>query len=85
MGKASISLRGLGPSNPNLENPLLRQAYINLLKASWILTDIISVHPSLSHDELQVRIEVMQLTEVRVLNAPVPLFNIIHSFMELYL
>jgi hypothetical protein len=41
------------------------QAYINLMKASWILADVIAVHPQLSYIESSVRYDVMHLTEVR--------------------
>lgn len=43
-----------------------QQAYINLNKASWILTDVINVHPHLSHVESRVRFEAMHLVEVGI-------------------
>jgi hypothetical protein len=41
-----------------------RQAYVNLNKASWILTDVIDFHPQRSYVESPVRYDVMNLTEV---------------------
>lgn len=40
------------------------EGYLNLLKASWILTDVIVVHPQFSLIESSVQYEVMQLTQV---------------------
>jgi len=42
------------------------QAYVNLLKASWILTDLIAVHPQFPKTNIQVvGYDVKQLTEAR--------------------
>jgi hypothetical protein len=48
-----------------IKDTLPHQAYVNLIKASWILVDIIAVHPQLSYIETSVRFDVMRLTEVR--------------------
>lgn len=39
-------------------------AYANLLKASWILTDVIVVHPHMIYIEASVQCDVLRLTEV---------------------
>jgi len=41
-----------------------QEGYVNLLKASWILTDIIVVHPQFGYIEASTQYEIMQLTEV---------------------
>lgn len=41
------------------------EAYLNLLKASWILREVIVVHPQFSVMESSVQYEVMELIQVR--------------------
>lgn len=43
-----------------------RQGYLNLVKASWILVDIVMRHPQLSFLDSIVHLEVRLLTEVRI-------------------
>ncbi|KAI5807719.1 ankyrin repeat-containing domain protein [Peziza echinospora] len=57
--KASISLRAVTCS----AHVVPEEPYVDLLKASWILTDMISIHPQLSHIEIPVRMDMMGLTE----------------------
>ena len=45
-------------------------AYVNLLKASWILTDVITVHPQIVFIEDMVRCDVLLLTEVSLFFFP---------------
>lgn len=40
------------------------EGYGNLLKASWILTDVIAVHPQFGLIEASIQYEVMELTQV---------------------
>lgn len=42
------------------------KGYLDLLKASWILTDVIAVHPQFAYIESGVQYEVMRLTEVSI-------------------
>ena len=50
------------------EGQVSHEGYLNLLKASWILTDVITVHPQFGYIEASIQYEVMQLTEVSCRN-----------------
>jgi hypothetical protein len=48
----------------NKTNKQTKRGYIYLVKASWILVDIIVRHPQLNYLDSNVRILMMQLAEV---------------------
>jgi len=50
------------------------QVDVNLLKASWILTDLIAVHPQFPQTNIQtVGYDIKQLTEARSNDKPQPI------------
>lgn len=51
-------------SSPN--QTISRQGYTDLIKAAWILVDIIGRHPQLDFLDSDIRYEVVQLTQVGV-------------------
>lgn len=51
----------------NGENVVSKECYLNLLKASWILTDVIALHPQFGLINPGIHQEVMQLTQVSLL------------------
>lgn len=48
----------------NVDHPLSNQGYLDLIKASWILIDVIARHPQLNLLDTAVRCDVELLAEV---------------------
>lgn len=53
-----------GIANNTASGTVPESAYINLLKASWIVIDVINVHPQLHLSEESVKLEVVKLSKV---------------------
>lgn len=60
----------------SLNQIISQQGYADLIKAAWILVDIIARHPQLDFLDSDIRYEVVQLTQVGGFQGPVIQINV---------